>query len=57
MESLYLAGEPRTNSEASLIVGFERNPEIYKIEDEDQPDYSLKVKFSWANAIVQVQFN
>ena len=38
MESFYLAGKPETNSEASLVTGFQTKLDI--IKDEDHPDFN-----------------
>ena len=39
MEGLYLAGEPMSNQEASLVIGFERHPDM--ITDKEDPDYDF----------------
>ena len=37
LEDIYIAGEPATNSEASLIIAFTKHPDI--VTDKDQPGY------------------
>ena len=37
MDGFYLAGEPTSNNEASLVIGFEPHPDI--ITDWEHPDY------------------
>ena len=37
MDGLYLAGEPNSNNESSLVIGFEPHPDI--ILDENHPDF------------------
>ena len=41
LEGIYIAGEPATNSEASLIIAFNRHPDI--VTDRDQPDYDSEL--------------
>ena len=36
MDGLYLAGEPNSNNESSLVIGFEPHPDI--ITDWEHPD-------------------
>ena len=49
MRSFYLAGKPGSNSDASLIIGIERNPGM--ITDENHPDFNkeLNESFDYAN--------
>ena len=35
MENFYLSGEPESNSEASLVINFESNPDFYQPKDKD----------------------
>ena len=39
MDGFYLAGEPRTNFEANLVIHFERHPDI--IKDKNHSDYNF----------------
>ena len=44
MEGVYLAGEPGTISDASLLIGFEAYSEIF---DEKSPDYDARLRNHW----------
>ena len=44
MEGVYLAGEPDTNSDASLMIGFEPLDEIFNL---DSPDYDEDLLGYW----------
>ena len=44
MEGVYLAGEPDTSSDASLLIGFEARYEIF---DEEHPDYDEDLVDHW----------
>ena len=57
MEGLYLAGEPSTNSEASVILAFEPHPNI--ITDEWDPDYDVDLHhyYYYSNPTVHATFN
>ena len=41
MESLYIAGEPGTNSEASLVISFEWSSDL--IREDGHPDFNSHV--------------
>ena len=59
MEGLYIAGEPGTNSEASLVVSWEWNPAL--IRSDDDPDFvdisDLLEQTNKAEAMVHISFN
>ena len=54
MRSFYLAGKPKSNSEASLYVGFKRNPDM--ITDRGHPDFNKELlsKVDYINAVLYV---
>ena len=41
MRSFYLAGKPRSNSDASILIGIERNLDM--ITDENHPDFNQEL--------------
>ena len=41
MRSFYLAGRPGSNSDASLVIGIERNPDM--ITDDNHPDFNQEL--------------
>ena len=46
--SFYLAGKPDVNSEASLLIGIQRNPDF--ITDDDHPDFNKELYESYDEA-------
>ena len=57
IENFYISGEPATNSEASVVVSWEWNPEIPR--SDEHPDYNetqLNV-FRTLDARIHVTFN
>ena len=54
MEGLYLAGEPMSNQESSLVIGFEPHPDI--VTDRNDPDYDFdKVYYyGYSNPVLKV---
>ena len=57
MEALYITGDPDTNSEASLVIAFEKHPNI--VTDKEHPDYNedLDKYYFYSLPAIHVNFN
>ena len=57
MEALYIAGDSDTNSEASLVIAFEKHPNI--VTDKEHPDYNEDLdKYYYSSIpVIHVNFN
>ena len=57
IENFYISGEPATNSEASVVVSWEWNPELIRSDEHPDFDETKLYEFKEVNVRMHVTFN